>query len=998
MRLHSLSITAFGPFADTVEVDFDQLGEAGLFLLSGATGAGKTSILDAACFALYGEVPGDRNAAKRLRSDQAPPGTAPRIVLEATLGGRRFRLTRSPAWERPKKRGQGTTMQQASVVIQERLGSDWLTHTTRLDEAGHLITELLGMNLTQFCQVAMLPQGRFQAFLRARSEDRHQLLQQLFRSQRFADIESWLAERRRSLRRACATERHRVSELAHRLSEVAGQEPPEIGDGDRDQVTAIERWSTDLLSHAKAECVSSTAVRRDSEARVAKAADTHATTLAKSRLQGAYIAAVSERDDLAAAAAPHHAKVEKLDLDGRARSLAPLVTLSQRSASETTAAAARVAASASALGLEIAPDQVPATLPDFEAQHRQCLADLASARALAPTVAELGRLVSLRDEWATEADGIERSLVAQNQTVTRAENDLTRLQRQRQVAHEAEAHRVHAKHAWEQNATLVTAHRELESLTPLLIQATDDLAESQAETLILKEEWLAVREARLNGMAVEIARGLAVGGCCPVCGSANHPHPARAPAHAPDADSERATRAALDDAEAAQHAFRDRQRELSVRVMMLTETVGQTAREECLALDQELRAEVDRLASIGARAELIEAQLAEAEATLREAGAALDEIAGRQTEVRTGLAQVVPTVRRLQTEIDRVLTVRSTAALEETVSGLSRQLTQLEQAIAAQRAWESCNELSQQQHQALTTAALEAGFADPTDAAAAILTPSDRATLEAEVASYDDHLRSVLEVLDSADHRAAAADEVADPQETELSLAFAQRQFAQADACAAQAEERLDRLRTLHRDMAAALTSWTPILADLDLTARLAALTEGSGPDNSLQMRLSAYVLAYRLSQVVTAANDRLLVMSDQRYSLEHTERRGAGERRGGLSLRVRDDWSGEPRDPATLSGGETFVVSLSLALGLADVISHEVGGAELDTLFVDEGFGALDADTLDDVMDTLDSLRDGGRVVGIVSHVLEMRHRIPTRLHVSKRRTGSTVALIRGS
>ncbi len=156
---------------------------------------------------------------------------------------------------------------------------------------------------------------------------------------------------------------------------------------------------------------------------------------------------------------------------------------------------------------------------------------------------------------------------------------------------------------------------------------------------------------------------------------------------------------------------------------------------------------------------------------------------------------------------------------------------------------------------------------------------------------------------------------------------------------------------------------------------------EGKSIDNLLRMRLSAYVLAYRLSQVVAAANERLARMSDQRYSLEHTGRRGAGETRGGLSLLVRDDWSGEARDPATLSGGETFVVSLALALGLSDVITHESGGAALDTLFVDEGFGSLDADTLDDVMDTLDSLRDGGRVVGLVSHVAEMRDRIPTQL-----------------
>jgi exonuclease SbcC len=220
--------------------------------------------------------------------------------------------------------------------------------------------------------------------------------------------------------------------------------------------------------------------------------------------------------------------------------------------------------------------------------------------------------------------------------------------------------------------------------------------------------------------------------------------------------------------------------------------------------------------------------------------------------------------------------------------------------------------------------------------------------------------------------------------------------LGEARSTAARWQRRFDRLGTLHTELTAALGAWTPVRDDLELTTRLSSFVDGKSPDNRLQMRLSAYVLAYRLSQVVAAANARLAGMSDQRYSLEHTGRRGAGETRGGLSILVRDDWSGESRDPATLSGGETFVVSLALALGLADVVTHEAGGADLDTLFVDEGFGSLDADTLDDVMDTLDSLRDGGRVVGVVSHVAEMRDRIPVQLLVTKSRRGSTLAVSR--
>jgi exonuclease SbcC len=245
-----------------------------------------------------------------------------------------------------------------------------------------------------------------------------------------------------------------------------------------------------------------------------------------------------------------------------------------------------------------------------------------------------------------------------------------------------------------------------------------------------------------------------------------------------------------------------------------------------------------------------------------------------------------------------------------------------------------------------------------------------------------------------------AADVLA-AQPPDLDRLGAAHQHALTALGAARAREtsgsaRAERLTALVRDLEAALASWSPLREELELVTGLASFVEGRSADNRLQMRLSAYVLAARLGQVVAAANARLALMSDRRYSLEHTGRRGAGETRGGLSLLVRDDWSGETRDPATLSGGETFVVSLALALGLADVVTQEAGGADLDTLFVDEGFGSLDADTLDDVLDILDALRDGGRVVGVVSHVAEMRDRIPTRLLVRKARTGSTLAVSR--
>src|SRR3954447_8012941 len=252
MRLHHLFVTAFGPFVDTADVDLDRLSDAGLFLLSGATGAGKSSVLDAVCFALYGAVPGDRQHAGRLRSDQAPPGLAPSVTLELTLSGRRFRIVRSPAWDRPKKRGTGMTRDQARVTVSEHAAGAWVTLTSRLDEAGDLLSGLVGMNLDQFCQVALLPQGHFQAFLRADSAQRHQLLARLFRTGRFERVESWLRDHRLALRRESHTHLTAVADLVSRLSEAAAVGvPDEVGDLSGTSAGASAgSWAHDLCEEA----------------------------------------------------------------------------------------------------------------------------------------------------------------------------------------------------------------------------------------------------------------------------------------------------------------------------------------------------------------------------------------------------------------------------------------------------------------------------------------------------------------------------------------------------------------------------------------------------------------------------------------------------------------------------------------------------------------------------------------------------------------------------
>jgi exonuclease SbcC len=467
-----------------------------------------------------------------------------------------------------------------------------------------------------------------------------------------------------------------------------------------------------------------------------------------------------------------------------------------------------------------------------------------------------------------------------------------------------------------------------------------------------------------------------------VCGSEHHPHLATAAVDAPDAAAEKALRKRLDDAEFEEHARAAKARDLETQAALALQTAGsddlEVLHRAVAETGNSLRAtaaEADALADLeraAAEAEQQTLRLAELDATVAE-------LAGRVAEVSAELAAALG---------ERHPDVTALAAHHEAEARLLASLRESLGAVAeARRTRDSA-------HLAVEATAVEAGFPDLEDALEAALPDERVAEIRATVEDHSRRLAAAAAVLDDPALRAASAAEPPDLAALEAAYDAAAHELATNHAAERREAARAIRLAELDRRLAEAVAAWDPVRAELDLVAGLAAFVEGKSADNRLQMRLSAYVLGYRLSQVVAAANERLASMSDRRYSLEHTGRRGAGERRGGLSLLVRDDWSGESRDPATLSGGETFVVSLALALGLADVIVHEVGGTTLDTLFVDEGFGSLDADTLDDVMDTLDSLRDGGRVVGVVSHVAEMRDRIPTQLVVAKARTGSTVRL----
>jgi exonuclease SbcC len=998
MRLHSLEITAFGPFAETATVDFDSLSEASVFLLCGDTGAGKTTVLDAVCFAFYGDVPSERSAAKQLRSHHAPDGAVPRVVLETTLSGRRFRLTRSPQWRRPKRRGTGVTTEQARVLVEELVGGEWVSRTNRLDEAGHLVTDLLGMNLGQFSQVVLLPQGQFDTFLRATSDERHAVLTQLFRTRRFEEVERWLVDRRTSLRRSGETHEDAVTALLHRVSEATGTDlPAEWASSDLGLLAddgQIEAWTSVLAETVAADVDAAEALQETSRIHLETALTAHDHGRRVDELRARHARATRVAGQLAATADAAAEDRRRLAAARRAAVVRPLVVVA-----EDASAASGRAASAAARAIQAVAHALPVETGDLDdaalaERERDATQRAAVARSFLPRARELtaasGRLMAAGKRIETmELD--RRGVVAQVEAMpTRIAELVRRVTLLRNEANEVAATRLRVTEVGRRLASFAIA-AELE------FQVADFTAKRDVQrevTVTLREEMVSLRERRMHGMAAELASAMAVGQDCPVCGSHEHPAPARPSPGSPTKADEQVLRNRIDDAEVLLETHNDQVRGYQARLAAVLDDLGPGTSDEALA--ELTRAEQEHASARQSADDLVatERELDQATRAERELSAALGSLDADLRVAREQQSAAAASVAALRDQLAEILGSEEgeSSDLDELIvrhEHSAALLTTAREALAEQfrrgdRAHESA---------AAAAGAAEAqGFADVPAALAAVLHDGAAAELETRIHARERAETEASLVLAEPAVRAAATVPAPDLVALRRTHEEATQAHTRAASALRLALQRRERLLTRLAELGSALASWAPQRADYAVVRSLAELVEGKGADNTRQMRLSAYVLSARLSQVVSAANERLSRMTDDRYLLEHTARRGVGERRGGLSLLVRDQWTDERRDPVTLSGGETFVVSLALALGLADVVTGEAGGARVETLFVDEGFGSLDSDTLELVMDTLDQLREGGRVVGVVSHVPELRTRIPAQLVVHKTRVGSTL------
>ncbi|MFI0372498.1 AAA family ATPase [Actinomadura sp. 1N219] len=1005
MRLHRLEISAFGPFSGTEEIDFDALSGAGLFLIQGRTGAGKTSVLDAVCFALYGQVPGVRNAVKGLRSDHAAPGAGPRVVLETTIRGRRLRISRSPAWERPKLRGSGTTTEHAKVVLEDFEHGAWVGLTTRLDEAGDLVSRMLGMTAVQFCQVALLPQGEFAGFLRAGADERRKVLERLFAAEVFTQVEKWLADRRAATGREAAELAAAASSIADRIAETTGAEPPR---GERQvvpaprrpepagepfaEVEALPAWAAELAGGHEDVRASAERLRREAAAtlRTARTALDDAKALAERRRRHAE--AVARRDALRERAGDKSRMASRLDAAARADRVVPLVKAVEIRHHEARRARRWADETRAGVGALLPPNASEDVLAKAERARRDEIAALEGRRATAARLRQIGseRAVLARDLARLEPEEAETAAtLAELPGVVearRAQLDDARIAAAGRSG--AEAAVTAARHRFDAARRRDQVEHRLAEAEAAHRDAVD--AAQDARQLVLD-----LRQARLDGMAAVLAEDLADGEACRVCGSTEHPAPATSLAQIPTGEQiDRAqgeSDRALDVREQTGKAVEALRTERDHLLDTAGEAVAETLAEEVADAEQALQAAV----ACAAEAERLELALHQHEQELDRVRDRRDEIVRALTENRTREKELTDEQARLSAELDEALGGDPT--LETRIARLGGEAEALAEAVEALRASvRAAEELAAARANARATAEAE-GFRTPDEVVEAALTDEDQGVLRDRIRSLDDEEAAVRDLLADPALTAAAAEPAPDLPALEAALHAADAVHAGVASAADRARYRCERLAELRERLDASVRAWRPAAERHEVAERLAGLTSGKHPANRHAMSLSAYVLAARLEQVVDAANERLSRMSGGRYALVHTTEKAAGDRTkgaGGLGLRVTDAWTGLDRDPVTLSGGESFITSLSLALGLADVVTAEAGGAEIGTLFVDEGFGTLDEETLDEVMDVLDALRDGGRAVGVVSHVAELRARIPAQLRVTKNRTGSTAEI----
>lgn len=1007
MRPVRLVMQAFEAYADVEVVDFRELGEQTLFLIHGPTGAGKSTLLDAMCFALYGESAGAERSATDLRSHRAAVDLSTRVVFDFALGGDLYRVERYPTQERPKRRGEGVIVEQGKATLWRRTG---LTDDAvegqvvcgKWSEVTEAVERLIGFRAVEFRQVVMLPQGQFQQFLMARSTERQQILETLFQTSYFRRIEAALKDKAASIRRDNET-------LRTRRATILGQ----AGVGSLEEL----RSQIAELNANRASVEAQTIAQRDGVKTAQEALSRGRTAL---EAFGAHDSAIAELNRLLGEEGAQNERRVRYARAERALSYRDIVHQLDLQESELAVARARlVEAETAHRDAEARRARAAEALKREEA--RQSERDEAQRRIDDFVVAQqkmVGVEASRREaEEATRNDTEARGQVARlkeshrqcKEELSAAKKEIDRV---RQLAGERKALLLeqralkaayqNAQKLAEQNRAQREANRNRERLSRELGTVTEALKSAEKRHDATYRNWV-------KGQAARLAKTLEKGEPCPVCGSKTHPAPSHSRVELPsdeDLDSalnERESLAAQ--RQGAAEALHNAEKELAVidkTIEQLRQALGEYVDLSVSEIGKRLKSTEDRLgkatqanetaASLEASIDKLTIKEERLAAQVDDALVLAEKAASRRIEATTlyrerlaeipknlaGLSNLNGAIQDARTALDTLIgqltqarnddkrCEAAEAAAREGVAGAGSVVT-----LAASRV--------ETTREAVMARFRDAGFVGLEDYRTAALDESSMQVLKQAIDDYASQVVGAQTRVDDAKRKIHGL-ERPDLESLESALAQAQHGLEQnvgesgrLTTVILNLEQSLRVLETLDRDIAVSDSAYSVV-------GRIADIANGN---NAQRMTLQSYVLGAFLDEVLMAASVRLRGMSRGRYALQRRQTSADGRARAGLDIDVYDENTGTTRAPATLSGGEQFMASLALALGLADVVTSLAGGMRMDTVFVDEGFGSLDSETLDQAMEILLALQASGRLVGVISHVSELRERISTRLVV---------------
>lgn len=1080
MILHTLEFEAFMAYPKRQEINFDALNNAGVFLLNGPTGAGKTTILDAICYALYGETSSDRESAKLHSTYAAHSGTKPRVLLDVTLHGKRLRIDRTPAYNKPITRGarKGQMREESAKATLAELapGADpadekaWTPISSSVAEVNRTIAERTHLTKEQFLKVVLLPQGQFAQFLKSKPKERKELLKKMFPVEHYEQLFDALLEEAKKAQQEVAQdentqrgylERARVEMLALQALldavESGSEYVAEVGEEASENLTAesvtaetLDAWVAGGVERAR----ETSAREKQEQQRLSDEADRHTRLLAeraqlqadwreyeqlcerRTRLTERADEYKAQREELAQAraAAPLHAQYAQVQAESQALAAREQEHAACASALEETGRALLAALRDEETAEEVTfPEETTfAALPDLESaeQETQLEALLDTLRVLQKKDAQL------TDEEATAA-ALLKQANALEQDKTRAEKTLSDLTAAaEQLAEElagystADEERTLAAHlvteaqqkheAAQQmqqkldaaSAAVAAAEKQSKRTATAEQKAQEKWQASAQQALAATEEFKNLQVLRLAQASSLLARELKDGEPCAVCGSVEHPAPAQI------AEGEQLVERA--DLDAAKE--REDKAHKQARTHELAKDRATKAHQEASEALAAARTQYETLAAQGeCDVEQTAAQLQQAQTRLAQAQSrvtARDGVHAKVERVRVELQKAQEALRTTEGAAVEAQTRHrdASARCETTAADLApaRAAVGFAQRVAAVEGYRAAHQrlaravllLNQARERHALAAAQaqrllgESAFESAELVHAAVRTPERIDALEQAVAAYELEHARLLEGF-GREAIVAVAARVAAGEQAPDDLQGVREQVEQLRAAAhrltlreGERESVLRSLQALRGEYAVFRAKTAQRYDRAQMLANLAAAARGDtlgGYEH--QVDLVSYVLGAEFERILHSASLHLDRMSEGRYGMVFSDHRAKGSRSGGgLNLEITDTWTGEPREASSLSGGESFLASLSLALGLAEVVQANTGGIELDTLFIDEGFGTLDAETLDMVMGTIESLRDSGRTIGLISHVEEMKNRIPAQIVVEKGQNGSSV------